>query len=105
MVAVISVIAMVTGVMVSAGSVMLERHRAAAAADQAALTVAAAAIRGPAAACDRGRRIARLNRAVLSVCQLADSIAVVEVRIPLPGWLGRFGTAVGRARAGPASAR
>jgi len=105
MVAVIAIIALVSGVVVSVGTVMLERHRAGATADETALAVAADAIEGPTAACDRGSRIARLNFAVMSRCELADAIAVVEVRIALPGWLDRFGKAVGRARAGPTTAR
>ena len=103
-VAVIAVIALVTGVVVSVGVVMLDRHRAAAAADETALAVAAAALDGPTIACGRGSRIARRNGAALTSCRLADAISEVEVEVRLPGWLHRFETAVGRARAGPASA-
>jgi secretion/DNA translocation related TadE-like protein len=105
MVAVIAVVAMVTGVVLSVGTVMVERHRAAIAADEAALAVAAAALDGATGACARGSQIARLDGAELSRCELADAIAVVETRIELPGWLAQFGSAVGRARAGPSSAR
>jgi secretion/DNA translocation related TadE-like protein len=105
MVAAIAIVAMLTGVVLSVGVVMVERHRAATAADEAALAVAAASINGPTAACAWGTRIARLDGAALSRCRLVDAIATVEARIELPGWLRRFGTAVGQARAGPASAR
>ena len=105
MVAAIAIVAMITGAVMGVGVVMVDRHRAGVAADEAALAVAAASIEGPVAACERGSRIARLDGASLHRCALADAIATVEAGIPLPGWLGRFGVAVGRARAGPASAR
>jgi secretion/DNA translocation related TadE-like protein len=104
MVAAIAIVAMITGTMLSVGVVMVDRHRAAAAADEAALAVAAASIQGPPAACASGNRIAHLDGAALDRCDLADAIATVEARVALPGWLARFGSAIGRARAGPASA-
>jgi len=103
-VAAIAVVAVMTGAVLSVGVVMVDRHRAAAAADEAALAVAAASIDGPPAACAWGTRIARLDGAALRRCDLVDAIATVETRIELPGWLRRFGAAVGRARAGPVSA-
>lgn len=104
MLAVIAVVAIAAGVVMSVGTVMLDRHRAASAADETALAVASIATQGATVACIAGGRIARLDGARLSQCRVADAIATVEVLVPLPGWLARFGSAAGRARAGPASA-
>jgi secretion/DNA translocation related TadE-like protein len=80
----------------------IERHRAAAAADAAALKVAIEAIQGSAVACHDGAALASLNGARLTDCRLAGSIATVSVAVRLPGPLADFGSATGRARAGPA---
>lgn len=102
LVAAMAVVGVAAGVAISVGVVALERHRAAAAADAVALKVAMAAIDGPAVACRDGAAIGRLDGATLTTCQLAGSIATVEVTVRLPGPLARFGVATGRARAGPA---
>lgn len=81
----------------------VERHRAAAAADAAALAVALTAVRGPAAACQNGSSLAHLDGATVTGCDLHGAVADVVVTVRLPGVLGGFGPAIGRARAGPAS--
>ena len=103
MVGAIALTILVTGAALSVGSAISTRHRAAAAADEAALAVAAAAIQGPPAACAIGARIAAANGARLTRCRLADAIATVEVQAAMPGGLRRFGSASVAARAGPVS--
>ena len=87
---------------VAVGTVVVARHRADIAADAAALAAAGAVLDGQAAACTAAAAIARLDGALLTRCGLDGAGAQVEVRLSLPGGLGRFGTAVGQARAGPA---
>jgi secretion/DNA translocation related TadE-like protein len=85
------------------GTAVVERHHAAAAADAAALEVALRSIAGRPAACRSGAAIAQLNGATLRRCDLHDAIAEVVVEVRLRGVLSVFGSAEGRARAGPAS--
>lgn len=80
-------------------------HRAAKAADLAALAAADAA-RGLVVGepCATARRVARGNGAELELCRLVPpGLVVVDVRteVPLDGPLARFGPARGIARAGP----
>jgi secretion/DNA translocation related TadE-like protein len=91
----------VGGVSGSVGVVTVERHRADTAADAAALAAAGHVIAGQAAACAAAAEIARVDGAELSRCGLDGAGAQVEVDLALPGVLGRFGHAVGRAHAGP----
>ena len=86
------------------GTAIVERHRAADAADAAALGAALHAIDGPAGACAAGAALAADNGARLMRCDMAGSFATVTVSVRLPGPLASFGVAVGEARAGPASA-
>lgn len=89
-------------VSVALASIAVTRHRAAAAADLAALSAALHAPQGVQAACAAARRTALEQRTVLTACRLQGLDAVVEVAArPAPA-LARFGTAVARARAGPA---
>jgi secretion/DNA translocation related TadE-like protein len=85
------------------GTVVVARHRAATAADAAALAAAGDVVAGPAAACAAAAGVARVDGAQLTRCGLDGAGAQVEVRLPLPGGLSRFGSAVGQARAGPAA--
>jgi hypothetical protein len=85
------------------GAATLARHRAAAAADAAALVVALHAVDGSGGACGLGGGLARLDGAMLTRCELAGAIATVAVSVRLPPPLAGFGTAVAAARAGPAS--
>jgi secretion/DNA translocation related TadE-like protein len=85
------------------GVATMERHRAAAAADATALAAALSAVHGGAVACRDGDSLARLDGATVTRCVLQGPVAEVEVSVRLPGMLGAFGPAIGRARAGPAS--
>jgi secretion/DNA translocation related TadE-like protein len=98
-----ALVAIATVAAVGYGAATLERHRASAAADAAALATALEAVQGPAVACGQGGSLARLDGATVTRCQLQGSVADVEVTIGLPGVLARFGSAVGHARAGPVS--
>jgi secretion/DNA translocation related TadE-like protein len=96
-----AVVLCVTAVSGSAGIVAVERHRADAAADAAALSAAGRVLTGPGPACAAAAGIARTDGAALTRCGLDGAAAQVEVAVTLPGVLRRFGSAVGRARAGP----
>jgi secretion/DNA translocation related TadE-like protein len=96
-----------------AGGVRVARQRAHAAADQAALAVAAYTLEGPSAACARAIAIAHGMGAALSGCALvpdpaavagSGQIADVTVTIAYPGpaWVGTLRIPA-RARAGPVS--
>jgi secretion/DNA translocation related TadE-like protein len=98
-----AVVAFGAVVALSIGVATLERHRAAAAADAAALQAALASVQGSAVACREGGVLALRNGARLTRCVLDGSIAEVEVEVRLPGPLAALGPATGRARAGPAS--
>lgn len=100
----IAVVAVAAGVAILLGTVMLARHRASSAADEAALAVASHALAGPAGACAVGDRIARLDGATMRSCTLVDAIATVDVEVVLPAALRHLGAATGQARAGPISA-
>jgi secretion/DNA translocation related TadE-like protein len=98
-----ALVAAAAGVASCYGMAIVQRHRAAAAADAVALAVALRAVDGPAAACSGGVALARLDGGVLTGCQLQGSVAQVSVAVPLPGVLAALGPATARARAGPAS--
>jgi secretion/DNA translocation related TadE-like protein len=97
-----AVVVAVGGACAAVGTVTVDRHRADAAADAAALAAAADVLAGQSGACAAGAVIAKADGATLTRCGLAGAAAQVEVTVALPGLLGRFGVAVGRARAGPA---
>jgi secretion/DNA translocation related TadE-like protein len=90
-----------TAAAISVGISVIDRHRAAAAADSAALTIALHAIDGPRVACADGAALARSNGATVSSCELVGPFAQVVVAVGLPGPMARWGPAIGRARAGP----
>lgn len=81
------------------GQVVVARHRAAGAADLAALAAAGAWTRGEEAACAAARRVARAQGAELSRCAAAGEVAEVTALVPV----GPFGARV-RSRAGPQEA-
>ncbi len=86
------------------GAAVIGRHRAAAAADLAALAGADRALgRSDGAPCPAAREVARVNGGVLAECTVsADGTVTVLVRVSLPRpWTG-WGTAQARARAGRA---
>jgi secretion/DNA translocation related TadE-like protein len=97
----IAVLLSVTSAVALIGGVAVARHRAATAADLAALAAATHALEGPSAACRAAGAVAVAHRAQLSRCELLGSDATVEVRISPRGPLGRWGSARGVARAGP----
>lgn len=96
-----TVVMVVAGVALMLGVVGLTRHRAAAAADAAALAAAMATIEGPSAACQRAGAAATLNRGELAGCMVSGAFATVTVDVELPGPLSRFGKAAASSRAGP----
>lgn len=89
------------GLMFWLGAAAVTRHRAANAADLAALAAAAEARNGQVSACAEARSVARHMGARLSACHLEGWDALVRVEIAPAGVLSRFGTAHARARAGP----
>jgi secretion/DNA translocation related TadE-like protein len=98
-----ALVAAITAASVGEGLAVIARHRAAGAADAAALTAALHAIDGPGAACANAAALARVNGATVTRCTLTGTISEVVVSVRLPGPLAALGAATGRARAGPAS--
>jgi len=94
-----------------AGSAVVARHRAGAAADLAALAAADHAAWGAPAACAEAARVAGSMRATLVRCGVHAGVADVSVRVPFPWARLPTGDAHGglpaqvtvRSRAGPAS--
>jgi secretion/DNA translocation related TadE-like protein len=76
------------------------RHRAAAAADAAALTAAAHGLDGASQACQAAARVAAADGAVVTSCVLSGGVATVRATARAPGWLHVLGSASGVARAG-----
>lgn len=97
----IALLLAVTGAVAMLGGVAVARHRAAAAADLAALAAASHALEGQDAACAAAGVVAVAHRARLDRCTLLGSDATVEVTVSPSGALGRWGQARGVARAGP----
>ncbi|HET6503574.1 MAG TPA: Rv3654c family TadE-like protein [Amycolatopsis sp.] len=91
----------VASVVFSLGSVMVTRHRAADAADLAALAAAGQADRGEAVACARARFVAERMSVRLVRCSFHNWDALVEVEAQLKAPLGGSGVATAHARAGP----
>lgn len=99
--AVMAALTVVAALVLHAGSAVVTRHRVQAAADLAALAVAAALDRGSASACERADAIAGRMRVRLVRCDIRGWDAVVEAAAPTsPVFGGRDARAV--ARAGPA---
>ncbi len=89
-----------TGIL-AVGSAAVTRHRAAGAADLAALAAADYAPDGEQAACGWARWVTDRMRVQLVSCQLAGWDALVQTSAEPPGPLARFGAATAHARAGP----
>lgn len=98
----VAVLALVAAVGTALAGVGVARHRAASAADLAALAAASRAVEGGLAACDAARTTARASGAVLARCALDGRTAEVVAVVQPPGPLGALGQAQSRARAGPA---
>ncbi|MDA8370190.1 MAG: flp pilus-assembly TadE/G-like family protein [Nocardiopsaceae bacterium] len=75
-----------------------DRHRAATAADLAALAGAGQAAQGQDRSCAAARRTAEANGARLVDCALTGLVLQAKVRVPARTWPG---TVTARARAGP----
>ncbi len=86
-------------------SAVVAAHRAQAAADLAALAVAAALVRGEptATACGEGVALAARNGGRLASCQAGPDFSV-ELVVQVGATVSRVGTATARSRAGPAEA-
>ncbi|MFF5991086.1 Rv3654c family TadE-like protein [Prauserella flavalba] len=91
----------VAGLLWLLGGAVVTRHRAANAADLAALAAAGHAERGTAEACAHARRIAERMRAHVRECRFDGWDALVVVEAVGPGSLAGFGPVTARARAGP----
>ena len=96
-----AVLALVAAVAVALAAVAVARHRAASAADLAALAAADRSLRGEAEACGAAERAVTRVSAVLRECRLEGDVALVVAGVRPPGLLGRFGEARAAARAGP----
>ncbi|GAA4782164.1 hypothetical protein GCM10023329_34910 [Streptomyces sanyensis] len=94
-----TVLCAVFAVALALGQAAVARHRAAAAADLAALAAADHALGGPLAACGRARAVARAHRAELARCAVSGELADVTAAVRLGPYTLRS-----RARAGPPEA-
>jgi secretion/DNA translocation related TadE-like protein len=83
------------------GAAAHTRHRAASAADLAALAAAGRSTAGQQAACAQAGWVADRMRVQLTACRIKGWDAEVEVAAQPPDLLIGFGTATARARAGP----
>jgi secretion/DNA translocation related TadE-like protein len=99
------VLALVAMLAVAAGSVAVARHRAASAADLAALAGADRSLQGPGPVCAAATRAAERVAAELTACRLAGDVVEVVVTVRPPGPLGALGSARAVARAGPTAPR
>ena len=97
-----AVLGLVAAASVLVGVAVVARHRAASAADLAALAAAGRAVTGDPSACEAAVDVALANAAELTGCRVEPG-SVVQVEVAVPVRLGGLGmhTAVGRARAGP----
>jgi secretion/DNA translocation related TadE-like protein len=99
-----SVLVLLSAVTAALGAVAVTRHRAASAADLAALAAADRALDGVGQACAAAARVTLAVAAELESCRLRGEVAEVVVAVRPPGRLGELGRARARARAGPALA-
>ncbi|MFJ3200050.1 Rv3654c family TadE-like protein [Streptomyces sp. NPDC086989] len=91
-----TVLGAVFGGVLLLGQAVVGRHRAAAAADLAALAAAATWTHGPEAACAAARRVAAAHGAEVTACTVGGEVAEVAARPAT----GPFAPTI-RARAGP----
>ena len=89
----------------AAGTVIVARHRAQAAADLAALAGAARVMEGEEAACARAREIAFANGARLRSCRVTGWDLTVSAEVSPAQVAAVAGSVTATARAGPATAR
>lgn len=95
----------VTVLVVWLGAAAATRHRAASAADLAALAAAGAVTEGERLACGKARWVTDHMSVEMRSCRLDGADARVEIVAKPPGALAGFGPAEARARAGPAGER
>jgi secretion/DNA translocation related TadE-like protein len=95
------VLVSVSSLVACLGAVAVARHRAATAADLAALAAAGHALEGEPTACGAAARVAEAQGAVVQVCRLDGADALVQVTVRPVGRLGSLGAAQAWARAGP----
>ncbi|GAC1442941.1 MAG: hypothetical protein NVSMB55_15020 [Mycobacteriales bacterium] len=96
-----SVLALIGALTAGVGAVAVARHRAASAADLAALAAADRALDGPAVACAAARRTADDVAARLETCTVTGDVAEVVVAVRPGGAIGSWGRARSHSRAGP----
>jgi secretion/DNA translocation related TadE-like protein len=96
-----AVLALLGGLAASVGAVAVARHRAASAADLAALAAADRALDGEPDACAAAARAAAAVDAVLETCRITGDVSDVVVAVRPPGALGSWGVARSHSRAGP----
>jgi len=102
---VIALLLAVLGAALALGQTLVARHRAASAADLAALAAADRALEGSVAACDAASAVASAHEAQLIGCRLDGDIVEIVAAVALPTALTRFGPVTAQARAGPAISR
>jgi secretion/DNA translocation related TadE-like protein len=95
----IAALTVVFAVALHLGAAVLARHRAAAAADLAALAAATNAVSGERMACERAQWVVERMEAHMLSCGLSGWDALVEVQARATG----LGVATAHARAGPVS--
>ena len=88
---------------VQLGSAVIDRHRAQAAADMAALAAARVMPAGLTAACDKAGAVARAMGTAVTACtaDALDVVVTVDAQVPLAPW--SMGAARAAAQAGPAA--
>lgn len=96
----VAALVVLAGVVWTLGAAVVSRHRAAGAADLAALAAAGAAHRGTGAACARADVLGDRMRVRIAECRLDGWDALVVTAVDTPG-LPLSGPATARARAGP----
>ena len=101
--AVAAVLVLVASTGAALAAVAVARQRAAAVADLASLAAAQHALQGQAVACGWAARTAAADGGRLRSCVLRGDVAEVVAEVRPSGPLGRLGSAVSRARAGPAA--
>lgn len=100
----IAALLVVTGGGICLGSAVIERHRAQAAADLAALAAAVALPAGTAAACGRAALVAGRMAARHTGCRVDGLNVVVTAEVPVLFTSWGIGPARAAARAGPVGA-
>lgn len=100
----IAVLLVLAGMLLLLGTAAATRHKAAHAADLAALAAASHLVHGEQAACAAAGSVAKNMGVLLRRCDSRGWDALIRVELVPDGSLRWFGTARARARAGPATA-